>query len=105
MVESQDLEGQRQTLTPEYYHYIHPKTDKLNVAPRMKQGMSFTNAQVHIYTDSILPVRQQVSLPLKRITRMDIFNTDRGTNFKNGVGINLSYQPVPGYRMVETDVF
>jgi hypothetical protein len=102
MVDSQDLEGERQTLTPEYYHYMHPKTDKLNVAPRMKHGMSFTNAQVHIYTDSILPFNQQISLPVKRIRRMDVYNTDRGSQFKNGVGINLSYQPVPGYRSVET---
>jgi hypothetical protein len=102
MVDSQDLEGERQTLTPEYYHYLHPKTDKLNVAPRMKNGMSFTNAQVHIYTDSILPFNQQISLPVKRIKRMDVYDTDRGSQFKNGVGINFNYQPVPGYRMVET---
>jgi hypothetical protein len=68
--------GEKFTLEPQYYEFVHPKVGKVNAAPRAKDAINITNSQVHLYTNYSFDGIDDINLPMNQITRMDIYDVD-----------------------------
>jgi hypothetical protein len=68
--------GEKFTLEPQYYEFVHPKFGKINAAPRAKDAINITNSQVHLYTNYSFYGIDDINLPMNQITRMDIYGVD-----------------------------
>lgn len=92
--------GDRQTLIRDYYHFIHPDTSRPNPIPHLLHKIKITDNQVHIYTDSSMTGRERLELPVSNINRMDVYKVVPQGRWRQGMGMNIFFQPLPGYRVV-----
>ena len=76
VIANQTISGEKFTLEPQYYKYVHPKVDKVNAAPKATDAIKITNSQVHLYTNCSFDGIDDINLPMNQITRMDIYGVD-----------------------------
>jgi hypothetical protein len=76
VIANQTILGEKFTLEPQYYKYVHPKVGKVNAAPKAKDAIKITNSQVHLYTNCSFDGIDDINLPMNQKTRMDIYKVD-----------------------------
>jgi hypothetical protein len=76
VIANQTISGEKFTLEPQYYKYVHPKVGKVNAATKAKDAIKITNSQVHLYTNSSFDGIDYINLTTNQITRMDRYGVD-----------------------------
>jgi hypothetical protein len=76
VIANQTISGEKFTLEPQYYKYVHPKVGKVNATPKAKDAIKITNSQVHLYTNCSFDGIDDINLPMNQISRTDVYGVD-----------------------------